>query len=920
MKKGQGDQSGGAGHGKLHASRGPGRASAGGRDRRGDLVGELQAVGLDEHAAALFGDAALVLGALSQGQRVRDVELASAGASALDADAAGTRPRDDAAPGSMEESLHEGDVALGAVEALAACTARLEAAMVMATGEQVTAVGGALLAQRDVSDPGELSRTARERWRARAKSRVRQELAPAIGWTPGECAHLVGLTCAPVAFSTPVVAQMAQGVLPWRLARSLWRACEGLDAADAAHIATVMCGDDPTTCVPERLAPDGTIDAGRWQHRAFYSALTREVAKVAQADDADPEVARLERARREAAWAGRRVSASVDEDGTGALTVVTSAFWVAAIKDRLNRAARTARGAGDQRTLDQLESDIARILLGHAIVGFADQPDPAAQAVGCTSDGSTPEGGPGESGEGTEAGADGGASMGTDDLLRAGWSPEMVQALAGLPPAVLQVIVPLMGLHDPAVAETLPTVGRASTVPDPNTSGPAGPADDPRHPGRPGCPACLPGVRTGHVGPEDGAASQDVSASPEAEAWATGEGSAFGPGSSFSCDPDANHGAGASSAQGPDDDGGHQAPGAARRLWVGEVLGNFSMFVSPADVRALALAPGTTLSRLLVDPADGRCVERSSATYRPDAAMRAQILAADVTCRAPACNHPGSSCQVDHVLEYGTPGGLTKESNGQLAHTAHHEAKTAQDWDADLSANRDVRWTTLLGRIYRTRGWDYRRYVTLLVDAIDAVRSAPAEDQATELDRQVYLALTHRDLGERLNVGDDDLDPDISRFEGWPYVGLSHRDRHTGSRAPGPSADAVARVHAARATSASPSDPAARETDPGPVGPRTQPDRLGTQPASEPRTSPLTDTGLTPPGPGSVPNATDAVPCKQPCCRSLREASGRGSGGSSGNGAITRIDGRTGKPLTREEYRALCAGWILSNEEGIPPF
>lgn len=351
-----------------------------------------------------------------------------------------------------------------------------------------------------------------------------------------------------------------------------------------------------------------------------------------------------------------------------------------------------------------------------------------------------------------------------------------------------------------------------------------------------------------------------------------------------------------------------------RRLWVGEVLGRFPMFVPPAGVRALALAPGTTLSRLLVDPADGRCVERSITAYRPDAAMRAQIMAADVTCRAPACDHAGGSCQVDHVVEYGTPGGVTKETNGQLAHTGHHETKTVKDWDADLAANRDVEWTTVLGRIYRTRAWDYRRYVTLLVDAVDAVRSAPAEDRATELDRQVYLALTHRELEERLNVGDDDLDPDITRFEGWPFVGLTHRDRHTGRRAPGPSEDATAEAHAARALAGPPAPGAAaaspvdavpaRQPVAGPVGSETAPERT------------------------TVPGDAVTVPhaCTEPCCRALRRAAGLGAPptgdtrGSGNTGTITRIDGRTGRRVSPREYRELRKAWTLANHEGIVPF
>ncbi len=50
----------------------------------------------------------------------------------------------------------------------------------------------------------------------------------------------------------------------------------------------------------------------------------------------------------------------------------------------------------------------------------------------------------------------------------------------------------------------------------------------------------------------------------------------------------------------------HQRSGDA----VGEALGRHPAFITPGHARELALAPGTTLSRLLVDPADGRLIER----------------------------------------------------------------------------------------------------------------------------------------------------------------------------------------------------------------------------------------------------------------------------------------------------------------------
>src|SRR5699024_5592220 len=159
---------------------------------------------------------------------------------------------------------------------------------------------------------------------------------------------------------------------------------------------------------------------------------------------------------------------------------------------------------------------------------------------------------------------------------------------------------------------------------------------------------------------------------------------------------------------------------------------------------------------------------------------------------APGCTRTGSECQVDHVTEYGTPGGATAESNAQLLHTGHHEPKTAKDWDAHLAANRALTWTSLLGRISRTRTWDYRRYLTLLVDALDTVHDTPPQDRADEINHQIYLALTHHDLTEPLNPGDDDPEPDLLRYGGWALISLTHRDPTTGHRVPGPSPTATA--------------------------------------------------------------------------------------------------------------------------------
>lgn len=715
------------------------------------LRAALVKVGLDHESAKVFCDAAQVLGAVRTRTPISELPLTFAGQSALAAAQAGTRPSADAAPTSMETNLHRADVALTAAEAIASCQMRLDAALVIATAQQSSAVGSALLAAKDIADFGELSASARERWRGTTKRRTVEEIVPAIGWTPGETKHLVSLASAPPAFSAPVVAQMARGQLPWRLARALWRACAeaGRDSADSAHVAHVMCADDPETCVPERLEPDGMATAAPWNHRAFWAAVDREVAKLAQADDADPEQAARDKAARDAAFAARTVLASAGDDGMGSLTLLLPNYWVAAIKNRLVGAARAARAGGDERTLSQLQADIGQLLLAHASMGYADHPQPDAAE---------------------------GAEITLDDVTRAGWPPGLITALSDLPPAVLQVIVPLIGLHDPATAPTLPSVGRV------NGDRPHPTAAD--HTGRPGCPPCAPHARTGRDRTDD---------------------SSPAPGVNYA-ERDGDRSAGTEQ----EDSARRSVSGTRRLAWVDELLGSFGSFISPAEVRRLALSPGTTMARLLTDPADGRCVERSTSAYLMDSTMRAQILASDVTCRAPGCLHPAELCQIDHVEEFAT-GGPTSESNGQPLHTGHHDPKTAKHWDAHLAANRDVTWTSLLGRIYRTRAWDYRRYVTLLTDAMDAVASAPPEDLLDTLNQEVYLALSFRAVTDRLDG--DDMDLDAFRRDEWEQIDLRHRDPHTGVQRGGPSPAALDEAYARLAMSGTTQPDAADSTD-----------------------------------------------------------------------------------------------------------
>ncbi|WP_149814457.1 HNH endonuclease signature motif containing protein [Serinicoccus marinus] len=162
-----------------------------------------------------------------------------------------------------------------------------------------------------------------------------------------------------------------------------------------------------------------------------------------------------------------------------------------------------------------------------------------------------------------------------------------------------------------------------------------------------------------------------------------------------------------------------RAPGGDRRGTgqvgggeVGMLLGRQPAYLAPGHLRELALTPGTTLSRLLIDPADGRLVERSTASYRPDAAMRRQVLAADLHSRSPGSRQPGAVCELDHVQPWSedSTGGATAEINLVALAKRPHELKTRGWALSEINDVRDLTWMSLLGQVETTRVHDYRQY------------------------------------------------------------------------------------------------------------------------------------------------------------------------------------------------------------------
>lgn len=156
---------------------------------------------------------------------------------------------------------------------------------------------------------------------------------------------------------------------------------------------------------------------------------------------------------------------------------------------------------------------------------------------------------------------------------------------------------------------------------------------------------------------------------------------------------------------------------------------------------------------------------------------------------------------MDHVQEHGTPGGHTCEANGQPLCEPHHDRKTKKAWDAVIDTNRDVTWTSMLGRIYVTKAHDFRQYTRLLSTATTAVDEAIDEglDREDAINAAIYQALSYREDRARLQV--DEFD---DGFYAWGMVDLTHtgkqgrrvyyadpevsraeRDRHRAATEPG---------------------------------------------------------------------------------------------------------------------------------------
>ncbi|USQ81656.1 HNH endonuclease [Ornithinimicrobium faecis] len=626
--------------------------------------------------------------------------------------------------------IARGQALLGSIDTLTATAGRLDAVVLTATRELTAAQGQVLLLDKGGRSPDDLTPTQWEKWRAWAKRVTRRELGAATGWGPGEVSDLVALANLPTAVTAPVTHSLVTGESTWRLVRRFQRACSTFTTEDAAAVANGLFGDDPTASVSERLDSAGEFLGRPWHHPEFYRALDREVNKI---KGRDPEATKK---TREDSLAANDTRVLIEDNGTAQVMIGCTATQGAAIADRIDKAARAARKAGDTRTQTQLRAATSIALLLHGTADLAGLPDDPA-------------------------------------LVTVEQSEHLTKILHGLPAAQLNVIVPLntlIGTTPGGLTPTTATDADGNPIPAAFAAGGATPGQSGTRPsGTDGLSSCTCECTCGAEAdgsftdraPDDGSRGRDCPDPGQA---------------GQDCPP----------TQPPS-----PAPGEPDgEVGVGEVIGKHSVFLTPDEVRTLALTPGSTMYRLLTDPATGVLVERSIKAYPFDAGMRAHIIAADVFCRMPGCLKPASMAQIDHVQEHGTPGGHTCIANGQPLDTPDHDLKTKKLWDAVIHANRDVTWTTLLGRIYTTKAHDYRQYTKLLTAATQQVDEAIATgtDPAAAVDAAVYQALSYRPAGAKLEAEDDD---DFSElFTGWDSVTLTHTPE-SGRRTYHPAPDAM---------------------------------------------------------------------------------------------------------------------------------
>lgn len=593
----------------------------------------------------------------------------------------------------------------------------------------------------------ELGATAERRLQAEVKRVAVVEVQVAIGFGVLEAQQMVAVATCPGDLLKVLLEALRAGRASWSMVRSFWTETSRLrDNEQRLLVAMAMFGTDVSLAAEERLDPDGDLHDEPWEHGQFVRALGREVTAC---ESADP-LAEAERRRR--AYRRRKASFRAHDDGTGTLTITGPLISLFAVWLRLDRAARSLRSRGDERTLTQGRHDLAAALLLYATINFAELASDADEgAEGASGRGTPPAQAPdGEPAATPEPAVDAEGSRepeqeesgrqehqepeqpklpGTDELV----SPEDLAKLARIinaqPLVHLNVVLPYSTLTG-----GFPMCAGCGQP----TDRPSGPGADPTAEGPPDPPPQHPGENSAQQADQDGTA---------------GAGSPLG-------------GSERSARQ-------HRLRARGLRGGVAEVLGPTPFWITDGYARELALMPDTMLHRFVTDPYDGRLVERTIDPYEPDRDMRRQILATDLYSRAPSSRTAsGQACQLDHVVPFGWGGGQTSELNLALLAIQLHQFKTLGYWKAEIGTRRDLTFTTLLGQVVKTRSHDYRQYIT---------------DRTARIADPAERAYVGRDLANRALYGALAAQPEhrygptrAQRDEDPDHLTITHSDPLTG--------------------------------------------------------------------------------------------------------------------------------------------
>lgn len=296
--------------------------------------------------SATLARIAFVLGA--RGERASARRFGRGGvrvdASGLGGDAgplAGGQRRDHAGDSLRDDGLdEEAEELVAEIEALERSKARTEARLLEAYA--------ALHTVEDL----QLARLPRTPVPLSADQIVTQEIACATGVGPAEVSRRLELATAPRRHRV-LREHLRDGRVSLHRALQVVAETRALDDSVLPELETAVLAP----------APDGSKSS----QRLFMSRLRRCVRSADQ---------RCEEQRRCAAVRRRRVFGRLTDDGMGVFTVVAPGEVVVGVLDRVDGLARAARATGDERTLDQLRTDLLCDLALFGTVPASDRDTP----------------------------------------------------------------------------------------------------------------------------------------------------------------------------------------------------------------------------------------------------------------------------------------------------------------------------------------------------------------------------------------------------------------------------------------------------------------------------------------------------------------------------------------------------------------